>query len=227
MTAAEVKAVVLLHGLYQARADPFGDLVELERAIQDAGFMTRRFQWPAGRDNIWALHVLRDRNRSLADELAKALDDSLRTGFRGDAFGSAWALVGHSAGGLAIYRWLTGYSQQFYLDGGSPPALVVTIAAPYQCALDEIRLNGKPFEVHEPAVPPAAIVEAVPRKLLVCVAGKDDVLDPNDVILPPGVVGNAKVDQQLIDGSSHAEICRQDKTKRLVTESLITALKDD
>ena len=220
MAVAGAKTVVLLHGLYQAQDDPFSDLTELEQAIQDAPCSTLRFHWPAGNNNLWALRVLRDRNRSLADELAKELDAKLRSDFRESIAQTAWALVGHSAGGLAIYRWLTAYSRRFYGDGGVPPGLIVTMAAPYQCTLDLITLNGKPFDVHEPAISATAIFRAVPKKLLVCVAGREDVLDLSDVLLPSSVVDATKVDQQLIDDSLHAEICRHSKTQELVAACL-------
>lgn len=112
--------VVLLHGLHDRRADPFTDLLPLESELRACGYAVELFRWPRGFDGARALY---DRKRSFADELARAFDEFLR-GIPQAELGDGWAAIGHSGGGLTLYRWLTAYRAGFAESGGRLPELV-------------------------------------------------------------------------------------------------------
>ncbi len=220
MTTARARTVLFLHGLYAASTDPFAHVHPLEQAVQDAGFTAARFDWPAGYNGPLALA---HRRRRFADELARALDSKLRDEFHDDLADASWAIVGHSGGGLTIYQWLTDYASAFGQAGGTPPGLVISLAAPYQCELQQITLpDGTIWPVHEDALTPRSIVQSLPEhtKLLICVAERDEMLAPTDVAFPREELIPGTVFQHLIEGASHPNICAHERTKQLVLAHL-------
>lgn len=219
--AQSIQTVVLLHGLHDPQNGPFTDLLPIEQLLLKLGIAPIRSQWP---ERFNPLLALAHRRRSFASELAESLDSELRGPLLSAISGKQWALLGHSAGGLTIYRWLVTHAARFASDMHMEPELVVTLAAPYQCRAQAIRFKAVDYPIHEQPIEPADIVAVVPRRLVVFIGGRDEVLLPtggtDDVTIPATVPLKDRVAQYLVEDATHSGICAHPETLELIAAHL-------
>jgi pimeloyl-ACP methyl ester carboxylesterase len=208
MSQSPSPAVVLLHGLPLAD-DRFADLLTLEQDLTAAGFSSIRFEWPAAFN---AIRALMDRDRSFSEELARALDTTLRREIATQQRETSWIVVAHSGGGMVFYRWLLAHSSRFQADTGMLPDLAFLFAAPYKCELQRIRLpNGRTVNAREPAMDPTRIGGALPNRLIVFTTPDDETTLAMDTVFPAG-----SATQYVIEHSTHRDICSAPLARRLV-----------
>lgn len=190
--------------------DPSTQLGAVEAAARSVGLECRPYRWATGTavETARALLHLRRLETSFIATQAEKFRDWLRSELPQLPEGRGLAIVGYSAGGSILYRWLCSEASD---DEMAHLAIAVAIAAPHTCP-NPLFLEthpADPFPVREPPVPAGEIVrrlETFSVPLVVFLGGRDITVParPPDYARFPS---SPLVEEAILPRSTHLSIC--------------------